>query len=176
MMIEALSGCDEKTLACLLSTSRDTSQRCEIANKLLILKVDAGAWRDCACDTFRLIQNKFCERRNHYVHDEWEFFQDDILRTNRTVKIVKTQSRTPQTLSYYSSIVTQTKEIEDFVMDAVRLTFGIGVIFAQFQNQRHELKTLKPPAALLKLYKEYFPEQLPIKTPKQKRPPKPSAQ
>lgn len=172
LTIQTLSGCDDKTLACLLSTSRDTSQRCEIANKLLILNLEDGPWRDCAINTFKLIQNKFCDKRNRYVHDEWQFYEDDIIRTTRTVKIIKAEPLSPQTLSYHANTPTRTKEIEDFVMDMVRATFGMAVISGQFQNQRHELKTLKPPEALLTLYKEYFPEQPPKKNPKQKAPPK----
>lgn len=38
LLIETMAGVEEKTLACLTSTSRDTSQRCEIATRLAILK------------------------------------------------------------------------------------------------------------------------------------------
>ena len=58
LLIEFLSGLDDKSIACLLSTSRDTSQRCEIASRLAVLKIPHGPWRDCLLNTMSVIQNK----------------------------------------------------------------------------------------------------------------------
>lgn len=54
ILIEYLSETQDKTIACLLSTSNDTSQRCEIASRLAILKVPNGRWRDCLLNTLSL--------------------------------------------------------------------------------------------------------------------------
>ena len=174
LAIGYFSECDEETLACLLSTSKDTSQRCEIATKLLILRVGDGPWRKCACETFRLIQNKFCDKRNRLVHDEWEFHEDDIVRTTRAVRIAKSQAYRGESLTYKALTLTQPKEIEDFVLELVQVTFGISILASQFEKQRNELQTLMPPEALQTLYKAYFPEPHPNKNPRPKQPQKAS--
>lgn len=173
LLIEYLSGLDDKTTACLLSTSRDTSQRCEIASRLAILKVPHGPWRTCLLNTLSVIQNKMCEKRNRTVHDEWQFSENQILRINRAVKMPMDSEKVRQ-LVYETKTPVEVGEIEILIKEITIALLGITIMASQYRAKESSLKTLEPPEPLLQLYKDYFPEPIRKSAPKPKRQPKSS--
>ena len=158
LLIEYLSEIDEKTIACLLSTSNDTSQRCEIAGRLAVLKIPNGPWRDCLLNTLSIIQNKMCDLRNRTVHDEWSLGQTQILRVTRAVKTPKNSNQVRE-LIYEKITSVELGEIDKFVEDVTTTVLGLIIMSSQFREKRSTLTTLEAPAPLLLLYKKYFPAQ-----------------
>lgn len=173
LLIETMAGVEEKTLACLTSTSRDTSQRCEIATRLAILKAPDCPWRDCLLDTLSVIQNKMCEFRNRNVHDEWHFEKSEILRISRAVKTLK-NSKKVRELIYETATPIKTDEIESFIHDIGVVMIGLAVMAPRFKGGKSVMKLLAPPQPLLLLYKRYFPEPTQKTCPKPKHQPKSS--
>ncbi len=172
-LIQQLSTLDEKTTFCMLSTSRDTSQRCEIASRLVILKGPDCPWRDCLLDTLSVIQNKMCEKRNRIVHDEWSVENTEIFRTTRAVRMQMDSERVRQ-LTYETITPVQAGEIASFVKDISVALIGLIVTASDFRGKKSDLHTLKPLEPLLLLYKRYFPDKPQKSAPKPKRQQKPS--
>ena len=172
-LIEYLSETEEKTIACLLSTSHDTSQRCEIARRLAILKTPDGPWRDCLLNTLSVVQNKMCDLRNRTVHDEWNFDETQILRVTRAVKTPKNSNQVRE-LIYEKITPVEIGEIDAFVEDVTKALLGIIIMASQFRSDRTKLSTLKGPEPLLLLYRQYFPEPTRKSDLKPKRPPRSS--
>lgn len=173
VFIQIMANVEEKTISCLLSTSRDTSQRCEIATRLAILKAPNGPWRDCLLNSLSVIQNKMCDIRNRTVHDEWHFYETEILRVNRSVKALKNSKKVKE-LIYETTTPFDLKETKKFIEDIKIVMMGLGVMSSGFQGGTDAMKLLKPPQPLLLLYKRYFPEPNQKSAPKPKPPKKSS--
>jgi hypothetical protein len=172
-LIEYLSELEEKTTACLLSASRDTSQKCEIARRLSVLKVPHGPWRDCLLNTLSVIQNKMCDLRNRTVHDEWELGESQITRITRSVKM-PLNSEQVREIVYESKTPVELGEIDKLVEDVSTIMIGVVIMASQFRKERAKLQTLKAPEPLLLLYKRYFPKPTRKSGPKPKPPKKSS--
>jgi hypothetical protein len=134
LLIQYLSGLDEKTTACLLSTSRDTSQRCEIASRLAVLKVSNCPWRDCLLNALSVIQNKMCEKRNRTIHDEWEFSETRILRVTRAVKMPMDSEQVRQ-LVYETKTPVEIGELDALIEDTTIALMGIVIMAAQVRGR-----------------------------------------
>ena len=175
LLIEYLSEMDEKTIACLMSASNDTSKRSEISSRLVVLRVADGPWRNCLLNILSTIQNKMCEIRNRTVHDEWHLGEAEILRVTRAVKSPKNSNQVRE-LVYEKITSVAIGEIDSFVEDVTTTLIGILIMASEYRKQKKTLQTLEAPRPLLLLYKKYFPMPTQKSAPKPKRQPKPFRQ
>jgi hypothetical protein len=101
-VIERLLDQDEKTVACILTSANDTSQKCEMARRLAFLKADGPdwqEWRECMVGLLDHVQN------------DRAFVGPDMLQFDRRAKIGKSQSFQPAKLVHISERRSKPSEI-----------------------------------------------------------------
>ena len=155
LLIEKIIGLDEPVTACLLSTSRDTSQKCEIAFRLSVQMVPDCAWRECLFETIKIIQNKFCQKRNRFVHDELEFSETAINQFSRRVSTTKLQAGESLKLIFETSTEVKTADLDLFIADVTLVIFGLAIMGSQLSNSHISITSLVPPNPLMLLIDRY---------------------
>ena len=127
VLIERLLGLDEVTTACITSSARDTSHRCEIARRLVFLKAPNDDWRDCLTGILNRVQNELANKRNRYVHDDWTIENAELIQFERQVKILKPQSREALKLIHSTPRTASTLEINN--LSGLVIEMLIHIIF-----------------------------------------------
>lgn len=114
LVIEKLLEADASSSAIMLSTSRDISQKCEIARRLVHHRVRDDArneWRHYFIGVLDVVQNILSPKRNRYVHDDWNQVEDQIIQYNRTIKLYKPEARAEKQLLFCVETASKPEEI-----------------------------------------------------------------
>lgn len=158
-LIEHLSHADKNATACVVGSSPDISQRCEIAKRLAVLRAAGTSWERCVTGILNLISEALAPRRNRYVHDEWYVVENVMVRNDRRPRVKKVKSfETPRLVSERPRVAALT-DVHAVTSKAVDAMIHLTMLGLAYKSSREGKSLGEPPRKAIALSNYTFPNE-----------------
>lgn len=132
-LLSAILKITDAQAACIATEMNDAAPRCRLLKTLSHTIPAPKEWKTALSDLTNVIMNDLSPSRNRYIHDQFGMSDENIVKFDRRVKLVKPQS--------FSEITLQFDQPEDVNADLVEhVAIKIISAFATVASARFDLE------------------------------------
>jgi hypothetical protein len=114
-IIAALIPASPDRVSAITTSASDTSQRCEMIKRLIVIENPGAAWRDWLIALINRVAAELSPTRNRYIHDNWHIKDLKLIRTDRRGKVGRPQAREDVQFTYDIEHVTDPSDVEKLI-------------------------------------------------------------
>lgn len=137
-LIGALLGATEQQAACIATELSDVAPRCRLVRTLSYTLDVPQDWRDALGELCNLISNSIGPQRNRFVHDNWMEAGTAMKKTDRRVKIAKSQSFQPPGLMHEMTQDVTRHSLEELTVKALMAMARVATARFDIEKFREE--------------------------------------
>lgn len=148
-LLERLVNAPADKISAITTSASDTSQRCEMIKRLIVIENPGTEWRDWLIGLINRISGELAPARNRFIHDSWHIKDLKLIRIERRGKVGRPQSRTDITYSFDTQHVTDPKDVEKLLMK-------VGLLIAMLAFADYDLGVWRKDDRKLLPHDEYL--------------------